>query len=64
MSCSVTLRVPLQVLAERDALPCKHKPAVLVKIAPDLSALDKQDIASVVCEVRRRGGQAGEELCW
>ncbi|XP_068006771.1 dihydroorotate dehydrogenase (quinone), mitochondrial isoform X1 [Melanerpes formicivorus] len=40
-----------KVLAERDALPCERKPAVLVKIAPDLSVLDKQDIASVVCEL-------------
>ncbi|KFO95605.1 hypothetical protein N300_09114, partial [Calypte anna] len=37
--------------AERDALPCERKPAVLVKIAPDLTAQDKQDIASVVCEL-------------
>lgn len=53
-----------QVLAERDLLPCKHKPAVLVKIAPDLTAQDKQDIASVVCEVRRqdRGGPAKSPL--
>ncbi|NWR65245.1 PYRD dehydrogenase, partial [Bucorvus abyssinicus] len=40
-----------KVLAERDALSCEHKPAVLVKIAPDLSAQDKQDIASIVCEL-------------
>ncbi|XP_034973912.2 dihydroorotate dehydrogenase (quinone), mitochondrial isoform X2 [Zootoca vivipara] len=40
-----------KVLAERDALACKHKPAVLVKIAPDLTAQDKQDIASVVSEL-------------
>lgn len=45
--------VHLQVLVERDLLPCKHKPAVLVKIAPDLTAQDKQDIASIVCEVRK-----------
>ena len=53
-----------QVLAERDALPCEHKPAVLVKIAPDLTAQDKQDVASVVCEVRRRetGGWRGAGL--
>lgn len=49
-----------QVLLERDLLPCKHKPAVLVKIAPDLTAQDKQDIASVVCEVRRQEGEATE----
>ncbi|KAM4639349.1 dihydroorotate dehydrogenase (quinone), mitochondrial isoform 5-T5 [Amazona ochrocephala] len=40
-----------KVLAARDALPCTQKPAVLVKIAPDLSTQDKQDIASVVCEL-------------
>ncbi|XP_068812432.1 dihydroorotate dehydrogenase (quinone), mitochondrial [Struthio camelus] len=40
-----------KVLAERDLLPCERKPAVLVKIAPDLTAQDKQDIASVVREV-------------
>ncbi|NXL65866.1 PYRD dehydrogenase, partial [Chordeiles acutipennis] len=40
-----------QVLAERDLLPCERKPAVLVKIAPDLTAQDKRDIASVVCEL-------------
>lgn len=43
---------------ERDLLPCERKPAVLVKIAPDLTAQDKQDIASVVCEVRRQEGKA------
>lgn len=42
----------LQVLQERDALKGAHKPAVLVKIAPDLTAQDKEDIASVVREVR------------
>lgn len=47
-----------QVLVERDLLPCKRKPAVLVKIAPDLTAQDKQDIASVVCEVRRQEQEA------
>ncbi|XP_063023659.1 dihydroorotate dehydrogenase (quinone), mitochondrial [Melospiza melodia melodia] len=40
-----------KVLVERDLLPCKQKPALLVKIAPDLTAQDKQDIASVVCEL-------------
>ncbi|NWS75486.1 PYRD dehydrogenase, partial [Crotophaga sulcirostris] len=40
-----------KVLAERDALPCERRPALLVKIAPDLSARDRQDIASVVCEL-------------
>ncbi|NXJ63580.1 PYRD dehydrogenase, partial [Rostratula benghalensis] len=40
-----------KVLAERDALPLERKPAVLVKIAPDLTTQDKQDIASIVCEL-------------
>ncbi|XP_062997226.1 dihydroorotate dehydrogenase (quinone), mitochondrial [Elgaria multicarinata webbii] len=40
-----------KVLAERDALTSEHKPAVLVKIAPDLTAQDKRDIASVVSEL-------------
>uniref|UniRef100_A0A8D0GHL9 Dihydroorotate dehydrogenase (quinone), mitochondrial n=1 Tax=Sphenodon punctatus TaxID=8508 RepID=A0A8D0GHL9_SPHPU len=40
-----------KVLSERDSLACEPKPAVLVKIAPDLTAQDKQDIASVVCEL-------------
>ena len=41
-----------QVLRERDALQCERKPPVLVKIAPDLSPQDMQDIAEVVTEVR------------
>lgn len=45
-------------------LPCERKPAVLVKIAPDLTAQKKQDVASVVCEVRRWEGETGEELDW
>uniref|UniRef100_A0A8B9MSQ1 Dihydroorotate dehydrogenase (quinone), mitochondrial n=1 Tax=Accipiter nisus TaxID=211598 RepID=A0A8B9MSQ1_9AVES len=40
-----------KVLVERDMLPCERKPAVLVKIAPDLTAQNKQDVASVVCEL-------------
>ncbi|XP_039984211.1 dihydroorotate dehydrogenase (quinone), mitochondrial [Xiphias gladius] len=39
------------VLKERDALQGEHKPPVLVKIAPDLTAQDKQDIADVVTEL-------------
>ncbi|XP_027871818.1 dihydroorotate dehydrogenase (quinone), mitochondrial isoform X2 [Xiphophorus couchianus] len=39
------------VLKERDALQEVRKPPVLVKIAPDLSAQDKQDIADVVTEL-------------
>ncbi|TWW67957.1 dihydroorotate dehydrogenase (quinone), mitochondrial [Takifugu flavidus] len=36
------------VLKERDAMQGECKPPVLVKIAPDLTAQDKQDIADVV----------------
>lgn len=39
------------MLQERDALQGARKPAVLVKIAPDLTAQDKEDIASVVGEL-------------
>ncbi|XP_055992599.1 dihydroorotate dehydrogenase (quinone), mitochondrial [Sorex fumeus] len=44
-------RLLTKVLQEREALKRAHKPAVLVKIAPDLSARDKEDIASVVREL-------------
>ncbi|MBV98710.1 Dihydroorotate dehydrogenase (quinone), mitochondrial, partial [Eschrichtius robustus] len=44
-------RLLTKVLQERDALKVAHKPAVLVKIAPDLTAQDKEDIASVVREL-------------
>ncbi|XP_794275.4 dihydroorotate dehydrogenase (quinone), mitochondrial [Strongylocentrotus purpuratus] len=37
-----------QVVATRDLLPCTPKPPVLVKIAPDLTQADKEDIAAVV----------------
>ncbi|XP_029464125.1 dihydroorotate dehydrogenase (quinone), mitochondrial isoform X2 [Rhinatrema bivittatum] len=40
-----------KVLKEREALNCDHKPAILVKIAPDLTDQDKQDIASAVLEL-------------
>ncbi|XP_029353378.1 dihydroorotate dehydrogenase (quinone), mitochondrial isoform X2 [Echeneis naucrates] len=40
-----------RVLKERDALQGEHKPPVLVKIAPDLTAQDKKDIADVVTEL-------------
>ncbi|XP_063348754.1 dihydroorotate dehydrogenase (quinone), mitochondrial [Pelmatolapia mariae] len=39
------------VLKERDALQEPRKPPVLVKIAPDLTAQDKQDIADVITEL-------------
>ncbi|XP_020333928.1 dihydroorotate dehydrogenase (quinone), mitochondrial [Oncorhynchus kisutch] len=40
-----------KVLKERDALQEGSRPPVLVKIAPDLTAQDKQDIADVVTEL-------------
>ncbi|NP_001025575.1 dihydroorotate dehydrogenase (quinone), mitochondrial [Xenopus tropicalis] len=40
-----------EVVKSRNALQCDPKPALLVKIAPDLSMQDKEDIASVVTEV-------------
>uniref|UniRef100_A0AAY4BSL4 Dihydroorotate dehydrogenase (quinone), mitochondrial n=1 Tax=Denticeps clupeoides TaxID=299321 RepID=A0AAY4BSL4_9TELE len=40
----------VKVLKERDSLPGQKTP-VLVKIAPDLTAQDKQDIADVITEV-------------
>ncbi|KAM9825355.1 dihydroorotate dehydrogenase (quinone), mitochondrial isoform 2-T2 [Syngnathus typhle] len=39
------------VLQKRDGIQGRHKPPVLVKIAPDLSAQDKRDIADVVTEL-------------
>ncbi|KAJ8247313.1 hypothetical protein GJAV_G00244870 [Gymnothorax javanicus] len=39
-----------RVLKERDAVKSR-RPAVLVKIAPDLSTKDKQDIADVIVEL-------------
>lgn len=41
----------LKVLKERDALQEGSKPPVLVKIAPDLTPQDKQDIADVITEL-------------
>ncbi|CAO2609903.1 Dihydroorotate dehydrogenase (quinone), mitochondrial [Lemmus lemmus] len=41
----------ITLLQERDALKGVRKPAVLVKIAPDLTAQDKEDIASVAREL-------------
>ncbi|XP_029647535.1 dihydroorotate dehydrogenase (quinone), mitochondrial-like isoform X2 [Octopus sinensis] len=37
-----------RVLLERDQLKCERKPPILVKIAPDLTESDRQDIAHVV----------------
>ena len=41
-----------QVLAERDKL--SHRPPILVKIDPDLSSKDKEDIAMVVTRQKVR----------
>ncbi|CAH2324011.1 dihydroorotate dehydrogenase (quinone), mitochondrial [Pelobates cultripes] len=40
-----------KVLKARNALQSDHRPALLVKIAPDLTKADKEDIASVVTEL-------------
>ncbi|XP_030060533.1 dihydroorotate dehydrogenase (quinone), mitochondrial [Microcaecilia unicolor] len=40
-----------KLLMEREALKCEQKPAILVKIAPDLTEQDKRDIASAVTEL-------------
>ncbi|XP_044126098.1 dihydroorotate dehydrogenase (quinone), mitochondrial [Bufo gargarizans] len=40
-----------KVVKARNALPREHRPALLVKIAPDLSLRDKEDIASVVTQL-------------
>ncbi|KAF5919536.1 hypothetical protein HPG69_000135, partial [Diceros bicornis minor] len=55
-------RLLTKVLQERDALKGVHKPAVLVKIAPDLTSQDKEDIASVVREVRGGARAPGTPL--
>ncbi|XP_057700610.1 dihydroorotate dehydrogenase (quinone), mitochondrial isoform X2 [Corythoichthys intestinalis] len=44
-------RLLYTVLKERDEMPGGHKPPILVKIAPDLTAQDKQDIADVITEL-------------
>ncbi|XP_055504962.1 dihydroorotate dehydrogenase (quinone), mitochondrial [Leucoraja erinacea] len=40
-----------KVMKERDYLKVNRKPAILLKIAPDLTAEEKKDIASVVTEL-------------
>lgn len=44
------------VVAERDRLP--NRPPLLVKIAPDLTEKDKEDIASVVTRSKARFEQS------
>ena len=43
------------VLAARDALPAGQRPPVLLKIAPDLTTADRQDIAEVALATRIDG---------
>ena len=38
-----------QVIAERDSLPENHRPPLLVKLSPDLTPEDREDVAAVVC---------------
>ncbi|XP_071508820.1 dihydroorotate dehydrogenase (quinone), mitochondrial-like [Diadema antillarum] len=45
-----------QVSAARDILPCSPKPPVVVKISPDLSEKDKEDIAAVVMDKKNGVG--------
>lgn len=45
------LLLVIQVLKERDSLQTETRLPVVVKIAPDLSTQDKQDIAEVIMEV-------------
>lgn len=52
--CYYALLQSAQVLKERDAMQGECKPPVLVKIAPDLTTQDKQDIADVVTAVGTR----------
>ncbi|XP_066438827.1 dihydroorotate dehydrogenase (quinone), mitochondrial [Eleutherodactylus coqui] len=40
-----------KVVNARNSLPHEHRPAILVKIAPDLCLRDKEDIASVVTQL-------------
>ncbi|CAN2389437.1 Dihydroorotate dehydrogenase (quinone), partial [Pristimantis euphronides] len=44
-------RLLAKVVDARNALPLEHRPPLLVKIAPDLSLRDKEDIASVVTQL-------------
>ncbi|XP_056381863.1 dihydroorotate dehydrogenase (quinone), mitochondrial [Hyla sarda] len=40
-----------KVVNARNGLPSEHRPALLLKIAPDLSLRDKEDIATVVTQL-------------
>ena len=39
----------VQVIAERDLLPEDTRPPLLVKISPDLSPAEREDVAACVC---------------
>ena len=39
----------LQVIAERDLLPQERRTPLLVKISPDLTPTEREDIAACVC---------------
>nr|XP_032816294.1 dihydroorotate dehydrogenase (quinone), mitochondrial isoform X1 [Petromyzon marinus] len=49
--CSELRALLQQVVRARDALPTPHRPALLLKIAPDLTDEAKRDIAAVVTEM-------------
>ena len=38
-----------KVIAERDSLPGDHHPPLVVKISPDLTPAEREDIAACVC---------------
>lgn len=46
--CAVTICF-VQVIAERDSLPGTHRPPLVVKISPDLTPTEQEDIAACVC---------------
>lgn len=50
----------VQVLRERDTLPCERRPPVLLRIASDLPTQDKQDVADVIVEVCVFDRQSGD----
>lgn len=59
----VLVLVVIQVLKERDSLRTEKRLPVVVKIAPDLSTQDKQDIAEVIMEVSLRHNSQVKKIC-
>lgn len=52
-----------QVTQERDSLP--HRPPLLVKVAPDLSEKDKEDIVAVMMREKvRLHGKLHQTFAW